>query len=119
MVKNPEVEGAAQVFYRDIGDYLSREEKLSIVSRTPDVFSDDFKPLTPNDKGDWLNQRGDLFDVLTPLAPEKKFDGAAKSFFVAYSLDISTNRDAWFYNLSLDKFILRLLCTLFRSSSLI
>ena len=45
------------------------------------------------------------FRRVNSACARKKFDGAAKSFFAAYSLDISTNRDAWFYNFSLDKFI--------------
>ena len=73
------------IFYRDIGDYLTREQKLLIVRSTPDVLDEKFKPLTPNDRGDWINQRGELFDTYIALAPDKKFDGAAESFFVVNS----------------------------------
>ena len=97
LVKAPH-EGNAKIFYRDIGDYLSRNEKLSIIQNTPSVLSDKFKLITPNERGDWINQRGDEFDNFISLAPDKKFDGAAKSFFVTYSNGIKTNRDAWCYN---------------------
>jgi len=100
LVKNTDYHGDAKIFYRDIGDYLTREQKLEIIARTTNVLGDDFKPLTPNDKGDWINQRGDDFDTFIPLAPETKFDTAAQSFFVTYSLGVATNRDVWVYNFS-------------------
>ena len=62
--------------------------------------NDEFKAITPNERGDWINQRGDLFDTFIPLAPDKKFDGAAESFFVTYSNGLKTQRDAWCYNFS-------------------
>ena len=99
LVKAPH-EGSAQIFYRDIGDYLSRDEKLLRLQQTPNVLSDEFKIITPNERGDWINQRGDTFDTFIPLAPDKRFDEATKSFFVANSNGVSTNRDIWAYNFS-------------------
>lgn len=93
-------DGDAQIFYRDIGDYLTRDEKLLRIKNTRDVFGDDFTQIIPNEQADWVNQRGGKFDTFIPLAPEKKFDGAAKSFFMTYSLGIVTARDSWVYNFS-------------------
>ena len=101
LVKAPH-DGSAKIFYRDIGDYLSRDEKLLRLQQTPNVLHEDFQPLTPNERGDWINQRGDLFDSFIALAPDKKFDGEAESFFVTYSSGVQTNRDAWCYNFSRD-----------------
>ena len=64
------------------------------------VLSDEFKIITPNDKGDWINQRGNEFENYLPLAPDKKFNAAAQSFFITYSRGIATARDAWTYNFS-------------------
>ena len=100
LVKNPEHVGDAKIFYAQTDDYQTREKKLELLTRTPNVLNDFFKPLTPNDKGDWINQRGDEFDTFIPLAPDKKFDGKAHSFFVVNSLGLNTNRDAWVYNFS-------------------
>lgn len=100
LVKNPEHDGDAEIFYRDIGDYLSRDEKLKIIRNTTNVLDESFAPITPNDRGDWINQRGDTFDKFTPLAPDKKFDGATQSFFVVNSRGIVTDRDSWCYNFS-------------------
>ena len=99
LVKAPH-EGSAKIFYRDIGDYLSRDDKLSIIQQTPNVLHESFQLITPNDRGDWINQRGDDFDTFIPLAPAKKFDGAAKSFFVTYSSGLKTGRDYVCYNFS-------------------
>ncbi|MBQ3336718.1 MAG: hypothetical protein IJG80_04875, partial [Selenomonadaceae bacterium] len=93
-------EGSAKIFYKDIGDYLSREQKFFEIKRVGSVLSDEFKPLTPNERGDWINQRGEIFDTFIPLVPEKKFDGKTQSFFVVNSTGVSTARDAWAYNFS-------------------
>lgn len=100
LVKHGAHVGDAQIFYRDIGTYLTRAQKLNIINRTPNVLSDDFRSLTPNKFGDWINQRGELFYTFPPIEPTKKFDGKSESFFVTYSLGISTNRDTWCYNFS-------------------
>ena len=95
-----EHEGKAKIFYKDIGDYLSREQKLNELKRIQSVLSDEFKIITPNEKGDWINQRGDEFDNFIPLAPDKKFDDAVQSFFVVNSNGLKTGRDSWCYNFS-------------------
>ena len=56
--------------------------------------------LQPNEHGDWLNQRNDVFGTFIPIAPEKKFDMESQSFFLTYSLGLATGRDAWVYNYS-------------------
>ncbi|MDR1868307.1 MAG: hypothetical protein LBQ77_08615 [Treponema sp.] len=95
----------ADIFYYDIGDYLSREEKLSIIRNFRSVNNPaiQWKQLTPNEQGDWINQRNDLFSSFIPLAPEKKFDNHAQSLFSTYAIGVATNRDAWVYNYSNEK----------------
>lgn len=88
---------ACQIHYHDIGDYLSREDKLRIIKQTKTYQRLDWETIMPNDKNDWINQRDGLFDTLLPLAPEKKFDVQSKSVFSTYSLGIATGRDAWAY----------------------
>lgn len=91
------------IFYRDIGDYLTREQKLDIIARTPDVLSDDFKPLTPNDKADWINQRGNRFETFIPLHDSQipKYG----NLFNLRSNGLKTGRDAWIYNFSREKLL--------------
>lgn len=92
--------GHTKIFYLDIGDYLTREQKFSRIHELGSVLNDEFEILKPNERGDWINQRGNDFETFRALSPDKKFDGATKSFFVTYSLGLNTNRDAWVYNFS-------------------
>ncbi len=99
LVKNPAVNRNAEIFYCDIGDYLSREEKLEKIKKLHSVLTDEFKPLTPNDKGDWINQRGNNFDNFIPIG-DKKNHSSQTFFCEIYGNGIETKRDAWCYNFS-------------------
>lgn len=84
----------AHIHYRDIGDYLSREEKLEIVEGAT-VESTTWKPIAPNEHDDWVNQRDQRFDRLLELCD---VDGA---LFRTVSSGLKTNRDAWVYSSSI------------------
>ena len=108
LVNNPDkrkIQGnKAIIHYHDIGDYLSREEKLQKVKEFRSVYS---KTLTwydiePNEKNDWINQRGGMFDELSSLAPVINFNNSEKSFFSSVSAGILTAKDAFLYNHSKD-----------------
>lgn len=104
LVKKPKAsDEAARIYYHDIGDYLSREEKLRIIRNMGDISNPlmQWVTITPNEHGDWLNKRSEQFKLYTPLEPEKKFGKGNKSFFEGFSLGLGTNRDAWVYNSSL------------------
>ncbi|MBE8950863.1 MAG: DEAD/DEAH box helicase [Quinella sp. 3Q1] len=94
-------DGDAKIFYHDIGDYLTREQKLDAIKNLPGVLSDEFKLLTPNDKGDWINQRGNLFETFISLCDLK--NPKYGIFFFARSRGLETGRDAWIYNFSREK----------------
>ena len=101
LVKNPKADNKkAKIYYRDIGDYLTREQKLQMVKDFGSIESVQWDTITPNDKADWINQRDGLFDSLIPLIPTKKFDSHAKSVFSTYHLGVVTARDAWAFNYS-------------------
>lgn len=92
----------AQIFYHDIGDYLSREEKLKIIRQMGDISNPAmmWKSVEPNEHGDWINHRNEMFKLFIPIEPEKKFAKGQKSFFEMYAIGVATNRDAWVYNAS-------------------
>jgi len=103
LVKNPDsTKEKATIHYHDIGDYLSREEKLAIVNKFKSVGNTDIKwrTINPNEHGDWLKQRNEIFDTFIPMAPEKKFDTKSQSFFTTYSNGVVSSRDYWVYNSS-------------------
>jgi len=101
LVRNPAAKGKAQIHYHDIGDYLSREEKLERIKKFVSVLSPEMKlsSITPNEENDWLNQRDGVFDTFIPIGDKDNKDG--KTIFVpCYSCGVKTNRDSWVYNFS-------------------
>lgn len=103
LVKNPEKQKEkADIYYHDIGDYLKREEKLKIISKFKTISNGNlsWKKLQPNEHGDWINLRNDIFETFIPSQPSKKYDLRSSSYFVLNSLGVNTNRDAWSYSFS-------------------
>ena len=103
LVKNPtKADKKATINYHDIGDYLTREQKLGMVKQFKSVSSRslEWQIIEPTAKYDWINQRDGVFDSLIPLEPEKKFDLSARSFFTMNSNGAKTQRDSWSYNSS-------------------
>ena len=103
LVKKPKAsDDAARIYYHDIGDYLSREEKLRIIRNMGDISNPlmQWVSITPNEHGDWLNKRSEQFKLYTPLEPEKKFNLKAKSVFNTFAIGLASNRDTWVYNFS-------------------
>ena len=90
----------AKIHYYDIGDYLSREDKLRIIKQFGSVENIPWTILEPNEHGDWINHRNEMFKLFIPIEPEKKFAKGQKSFFEMYAIGVATNRDAWVYNAS-------------------
>ncbi|RVY14418.1 DEAD/DEAH box helicase [Helicobacter pylori] len=87
------------IFYYEVEDYLKREAKLNLLANFENLESVPFKEITPNDKGDWINQREDGFEKLIPL----KRDPKLKIFDTIFDLNsngVSSGRDPWVYNFS-------------------
>ncbi len=87
------------IHYYDIGDYLKREAKLNLLANFENLDSVPFKEITPNEKGDWINQREDDFEKLIPLKRDKKLK-IFNTIFDLNSNGVATNRDPWVYNFS-------------------
>ena len=103
LVKNPSVKtNKAVIHYHDIGDYLNREDKLSIISKFGSVSNVKMSwiSIDSNEHGDWISQRNEGFANFIPLEPVKKFDLKTQSFFNTYAIGVASNRDAWVYNFS-------------------
>ncbi|GAA8840776.1 DEAD/DEAH box helicase family protein [Helicobacter pylori] len=87
------------IHYYDIGDYLKREDKLNRLAHFLDLDAIPFETITPNNKGDWINQREDAFDKLIPLKRDKKLK-IFNTIFDLNSMGVTTGRDPWVYNFS-------------------
>ncbi|MFW5472286.1 DEAD/DEAH box helicase [Knoellia sp. CPCC 206450] len=99
LVKDPDHAGPTRIHYTDIGDYLTREEKLAKVVAASGVGGLEPHSLTPNEHGDWLNQRRDDFEAFLALGDKSNGSGV----FELYSGGLKTNRDAWCYNFSAEQ----------------
>ncbi len=98
-VKDTSVKNSA-IHYYDIGDYLKREEKLNRLASFSNLDEIPFETITPNNKGDWINQRDDTFEKLIPLKRDKKRQNP--SVFDINSMGVTSGRDPWVYNFSKD-----------------
>lgn len=98
-VKDTSVKNSA-IHYYDIGDYLKREAKLNKLAEFEDLDSVEFETITPNNKGDWINQRNEEFEKLIPLKRDKTLQNP--SVFDINSLGVASGRDPWVYNFSLN-----------------
>lgn len=96
MVKDPTHIGPGELYYHDIGDYLSREKKLEIIETFGSIDALPWERVTPNAQGDWANQRDPAFDRFIPLGDEG--DASVHPIFRPYSLGVKTNRDPWVYS---------------------
>lgn len=105
LVKNSAHIGKAFINYYDIGDYLSREEKLAIITKKRSALNPDMNwlQLHPNAHGDWLNQRNDTFGNFIPLGDKDNKNNKQTFFVPHYSNGLKTQRDAWCYNASMAK----------------
>lgn len=102
LVKSGQSSGAAadcELHYRDIGDYLNREDKLRILN-SQDLSTVEWWPITPNSDGDWINQRDERFAAFQALGSKEPHSNA---IFAVHSLGLGTNRDAWVYNYSKER----------------
>lgn len=102
LVKKKGVKKDGFVRYYDIGDYLSRADKLNIISEFGSIKDIPWKYLTPNDDNDWLNQRNPNFMNFIALGDKKKREKIS-IYSDNYASGISTNRDVWLYNFSEQK----------------
>ncbi|NNB05473.1 DEAD/DEAH box helicase [Pseudomonas fragi] len=99
LIKNPQSTEHGKIYFHDIGDYLSREEKLEKIESFASVAGiESWQLITPDAHGDWLKQRDDSFNQFIVLG--EKGEKSAAPLFENYSRGLETGRDAWIYNCS-------------------
>lgn len=101
LVKNPQAAEHGKILFHDIGDYLTREQKLKKIDELGSIngLSEAglWQAITPDEHGDWLRQRDSSFGNFIPIGVKK---GNETSLFSNFSLGLVTNRDAWCWNSS-------------------
>ena len=105
LVKNPNAaHSGCRILYRDIGDYLKKEEKLGVLRDAGSVSGiSDWQEITPDKHHDWVRQRNPVFEKFTPLGSDDAKKGIADdTIFWLYSRGLATSRDPYLYNFSQD-----------------
>lgn len=87
----------AEIYYYDIGDYLSREQKLDIITNFKSMENLPFTRLTPNEHGDWISQRNDKFGTWISIGDKENKNNKSTFFMPVYSRGLATARDSWCY----------------------
>lgn len=102
LVKNPASTEKGAIRFHDIGDYLTRDQKLAITARFGSLEgvtqAKGWTTIAPDKHGDWLGQRDISFDQHISVA--SKDSHAKLNLFYELSSGIKTNRDPWCYNSS-------------------
>lgn len=80
-----------EVHYHDIGDYLNREQKLSVLTGAKTIENIEWTTINPDKNNDWINQRDENYENYIPLFGEEK------SIFNEKLNGINTSRDYWAY----------------------
>ena len=78
-----------EVHYHDIGDYLTRDDKLSILRDKESILNIDWQTIVPDKNNDWINQRDENYLNFLPLDGE---------IFNTRISGIGTKRDSWVIN---------------------
>ena len=95
-VKNGSRE-SAEILWHDIGDYLSREQKLEIVTRFGSIngitANANWQAITPDKHNDWVDQRDESFGTLPEI-----FSNTNSGIFSTKTSGLQTNRDVWCQN---------------------
>ena len=101
LVKNPLSASKGNIRFHDIGDYLTREQKLDRIADYRSVAgiasADAWQTITPDEHNDWLRQREAGFINYMPIGDKKS---GRSVIFETYSRGLETGRDAWCFNSS-------------------
>lgn len=101
-VKNPKTNETGKIYFHDIGDYLTREQKLEKLREFGSIKgitqSNGWKEVIPDKHHDWIGQRDDSFSEFISLGDKK--DKSSVVMFENYSRGFQTSRDFWVYNFS-------------------
>lgn len=81
-----------QIFYHDIGDYLSREQKLQLLAEKNSIESIDWTSITPDENHDWINQRNEAYASFIPFIDDTNKENR---IFLDQYTGVYPARDTW------------------------
>ena len=81
-----------EIFYHDIGDYLSRKQKLKLIESANDTQGVEWSQIKPDVNNDWINQRDPHYQTYTKISA-----GKGSTVFNDNATGIVSSRDPWVY----------------------
>lgn len=90
-----------ELFYYEIGDYLSRKQKLQTINELESIVNIHWKSIKPDSNSDWINQRDPNYKSYIPLSDSK----SSNKVFNDNATGIVTSRDPWVYGFNKSKVI--------------
>ncbi len=96
LIKGTTTADPGHIRFHDIGEYLTREEKLlrvkTFASMGGITAAKGWREIVPDEHGDWIGQRDPNFAMYLPVASE---DRNTDAIFSRRSVGVSTSRDSW------------------------
>ncbi|MBM7094788.1 DEAD/DEAH box helicase [Bacillus sp. H-16] len=85
-----------EIYYKDIGDYLTREQKLNIIKDKKSILNIDWVNIIPDSNNDWVNQRDEKY---------LSFRNVDGEVFSERAIGVGTKRDVWVYGFARESVI--------------
>lgn len=105
LVKNPTAQSSSFIYFCDIGDYLSREQKLQRIAGLGSIdgiaAANEWVQVAPDAHGDWVKQRDNSFATYISLGARRV--DRSPPIFEKFFNGVKTGRDAWSFNSSQEK----------------
>ncbi|WP_349774017.1 type ISP restriction/modification enzyme [Fictibacillus phosphorivorans] len=86
-----------EIHYADIGEYLSRKDKLDKLKEWHSISGVNLERIIPDEKNDWINQTDKKYDEYPSLNEDET------AIFYERQLGVNTKRDKWVYSFSKEK----------------
>jgi len=88
-----------EVHYHDIGDYLTRDDKLNVLRDKESIFNIDWQTILPDNNNDWINQRDQNYEKYISLK------NISNGIFKHHLIGVTTGRDYWVYGFNKNQVI--------------
>ena len=99
LVKNPLAQDQGKIYFAEVDDYMSREEKLGKLVEFGSIINTPLVELYQDEHGDWINHRNSNCNKFLLIGTKDKKNKELTLFSGNnYSGGIKTNRDPWSYN---------------------
>jgi predicted helicase len=96
------------LFFAETADSLTESEKLESLASVKSISDLEWNVVVPNDQGDWINQRSEIYDSFVPLAGPGKKGIETEAIFKDYTRGVQTNKDPWCYAYTKDDLELKM-----------